>query len=763
MKRHTDYKKKKTGLFWRTLISYISVLLLPIIICSFYYFHSYNALKERTVASQHLMLENSGEQINSVYRDAITLGSHLQLNKYVIALANSKSTLGSSPVMDRYYLKKDLAALQISNAIIQRINLYFPDSGYIVNPVSTFEKSLLPAMEPKSNTMTDGDWEAVLSALQENRIICHANKEKNFIVIARNLLTDISGKPLAVLCIQIDNKSLLTRLQSRLLLEYSCAFALIDQEQLLLSAGSKDDSLSTLPAAKIASYFADTPNASFYETDYQGKVVIDYYPLQIPGTALISITEKKEYQAQMTRLLEIMLLTILFCIITGLAVIMYYSRKNYEPVSRILQFIGDTDEIIGPGKNEYHLIMKILAENRNEIARQKMMLKNNYLQKIFSGEIEFSQIPAQVAEQFSFNISFSTVCVVLLSVEGTGSLSEPEGLPGLAAFTIENVFQELLSPQFKESHFGIRKGKISVLIPISNQADRPLAQIEQLTEKLLEFLSDAFQLSLRAGISSLQPQDKIPEACLQADTALEYQRLFETGRICLYEMIPQKQIIGSIPLNTSEYILNLVTAGNQAQITEYFSNIEKNLEKCELSWADAKSCYYFFYQATVKLRLYCQTHYGLQPESLSFLDESFFSQSLPRALSQTCQAYLAVFEEIAESCKNPSYGQWGKDICRFIDNNYFDANLNLNTIAAHFQLSPSYLSKKFREQYQKSVIDYLYEVRIANAVSLLNETDLKIADIAQMTGFADSNAFIRIFKKLKGTTPGKYKEGILHA
>ena len=25
----------------------------------------------------------------------------------------------------------------------------------------------------------------------------------------------------------------------------------------------------------------------------------------------------------------------------------------------------------------------------------------------------------------------------------------------------------------------------------------------------------------------------------------------------------------------------------------------------------------------------------------------------------------------------------------------------------------------------------------------------------------DSNAFIRIFKKLKGTTPGKYKEGIL--
>lgn len=90
-------------------------------------------------------------------------------------------------------------------------------------------------------------------------------------------------------------------------------------------------------------------------------------------------------------------------------------------------------------------------------------------------------------------------------------------------------------------------------------------------------------------------------------------------------------------------------------------------------------------------------------------------------------------------------------------------NINLNTIAEHFQITPSYLSRKFREQYQKSIIDYLYEVRISNAVSLLNETDLKIADIAQMTGFVDSNAFIRIFKKLKGTTPGKYKDNILHA
>lgn len=200
----------------------------------------------------------------------------------------------------------------------------------------------------------------------------------------------------------------------------------MDQEQLLLAAGSKDDSLSALPIAEIASYFTDRPDASFYETKNQGKVY-----------RLLSVTDFR-YGAHIHYGKEGLsgsddpaagnhALTILICIFTGLVVIMYYSRKNYEPVSQILQFIGDTDESVGPAQNEYHLIMKILTENRNEIARQKMMLKNNYLQKIFSGEIEFSQIPEQVAEQFSFNLSFPTVCVVLLSVEGTGSLKNRRG------------------------------------------------------------------------------------------------------------------------------------------------------------------------------------------------------------------------------------------------------------------------------------------------------------------------------------------------
>lgn len=750
---HSQQGQKKTRLFWQTLLSYGSVLLFPILICSIYYFQSYGALKQRILSNQRLILENSAKEINAVFRDAINLGSHLQLNKYTVALSGGKATPDSTPQMDRYYLKKDLASLQVSNSIIQRINLYFPVSEYIVNASSTYKLSLLPYMEAQSNTLSSNDWSSILEALRQNRIICYSSETTNFITIAQTILTDISGAPSAILCIQLDKAGLLDRLQGQLLPEDSPVFALIGRNRIFLSTDEQGILLSSLP---LADFFGDRHEISRYTVTAKEEVIVDSCPLQISDTALISVTKVAEYRSQTNPLLMIMLLTILFCVLVGAAIIIYYSRKNYEPVSQILQFIQKSDVPLETDRNEYHFIMKILAQSRNEIEQQKNLLKNNYMQKILSGEIEFSQIPEQVAEQFSINLSFDSVCVVSLFIENTGNLAEPGNPLDLTAFTIENVFRELLGDSFHDHYFCVRNQKLSALVNVPSTASQPLEQIEYLTRKLLDFLQSSFQLALCAGISMIQTKEQIPDAYLQADIALKYQKLSDSGQICCYSSIPQEQSIGSIPLNTSEYVTNLVIHGNQSQICDYFAAIEKSTER--LSWTDAKSCYYFFYQTTARLQLYCQTHYGFQTEALNFLNEAFFSQSLPNALAQTREAYLKASVEIAEKLKSTPSDRWGQDIRRFIDSNYFDANINLNTVAEHFHLSPSYLSRKFREQYQKSVVDYLYEVRICHSITLLDDTDLKIADIAQMTGFVDSNAFIRIFKKLKGTTPGKYKE-----
>ncbi len=56
-----------------------------------------------------------------------------------------------------------------------------------------------------------------------------------------------------------------------------------------------------------------------------------------------------------------------------------------------------------------------------------------------------------------------------------------------------------------------------------------------------------------------------------------------------------------------------------------------------------------------------------------------------------------------------------------------------------------------------SPLKYLMQSRLKKSVRLLLETDSPIADIAIMTGFADSNHFIKNFRKSFGTTPYKYR------
>lgn len=750
---NTDKKKKTSGLLKKSFRSYVIVLLLPLLIFTFYCINSYSALKEKTYAGQHLILENTAEQLDAVLLDVNRLVSHLQLNRYAAALSNPNPSPYTSVPMNNYYLKQDLAPLQVTNSYIQEINLYFSELNYIINTSSAYNRSLLDYMTPNNNTLSAADWEFILTALPSKKRICFYREGKSFLALAMPLAADSGGRPLSVICVQIDLKLLQNILVSRLPSDYSGDFILINGETVLLSTGgSLPDALP--PVSELLAHFAAHPDAGIYQAN--PHTVVDYCSMQYPDMALLFFADSSGFHATVYHTLEIMLLSLLVCTLLGLMVIMYLSRKNYEPVSQILHFMRGTGAELDPESDEYRMIMKMLVENRNEIEKQRELLKNNYLQKIFTGEIDFSQISDPIARQFSLDSFSSFLCVVQFSVE---EASESESISDLTFFIIRNVYQEILAESFPDVYFSAQKRNIAALIRIPTDSGQPLGRVEQLTGQLIRFLSDTFRLSLKAGISGLQDREHIPDAYLQAGTALQYQILFETGDLCLFDAIPQKQTISSIPLNTSDYVINLVTQGMRSQLQEYFNTLNRELKKSVLSWQDARSCYYFFYQVTAKLQYYCQSQYGVSLEALSFLTEDFFAQSLPKAIAQACSAYLEACDEIAE--RRLSAVQWGRNICRYIENNYFDANLNLNSISTHFQISSSYLSRKFREQYQKSVVDYLYEVRVANALPLLENADLKIADVAQMTGFVDSNAFIRIFKKLKGITPGKYSQTIL--
>lgn len=92
----------------------------------------------------------------------------------------------------------------------------------------------------------------------------------------------------------------------------------------------------------------------------------------------------------------------------------------------------------------------------------------------------------------------------------------------------------------------------------------------------------------------------------------------------------------------------------------------------------------------------------------------------------------------------------------YIRHNY-QKNLTQDFIASLFYLNRSYLSTVFRKKTGKKFIDFLNDVRIEAAESLLEKSDQKMALIASAVGYDNVKYFFRVFKKRTGLTPEQYR------
>jgi iron complex transport system substrate-binding protein len=102
--------------------------------------------------------------------------------------------------------------------------------------------------------------------------------------------------------------------------------------------------------------------------------------------------------------------------------------------------------------------------------------------------------------------------------------------------------------------------------------------------------------------------------------------------------------------------------------------------------------------------------------------------------------------------KDPVY----RSIC-YIKAHYKET-ISLESLADKLNYSPSHLSLLFKDKTGLSPIAYVTKIRIDKAAELLKETDALIYTISSEVGYQDPHYFSRIFKKVKGFTPGAYRD-----
>ena len=95
--------------------------------------------------------------------------------------------------------------------------------------------------------------------------------------------------------------------------------------------------------------------------------------------------------------------------------------------------------------------------------------------------------------------------------------------------------------------------------------------------------------------------------------------------------------------------------------------------------------------------------------------------------------------------------------CRYVLA-HFHENINRDKMAETVNLSPGYFSNLFRSEVGMSFSDYLIQVRVENAKSLLRRFDLSVDAISKKCGFNSLAHFSRTFKDRCGLSPLKFRK-----
>lgn len=124
--------------------------------------------------------------------------------------------------------------------------------------------------------------------------------------------------------------------------------------------------------------------------------------------------------------------------------------------------------------------------------------------------------------------------------------------------------------------------------------------------------------------------------------------------------------------------------------------------------------------------------------------------------------FMDVFQEMIEKIRymmgtsGSSKDDYLEQILEYIQKHYKE-ELDLQSVANAFNFSYSYLSVYFNTHMGEGFNEYLNRIRIKKACELLTNHTYSIAQVSDLVGYSDHSYFCRVFKKITGKTPSKYR------
>lgn len=182
-------------------------------------------------------------------------------------------------------------------------------------------------------------------------------------------------------------------------------------------------------------------------------------------------------------------------------------------------------------------------------------------------------------------------------------------------------------------------------------------------------------------------------------------------------------------------ILNEIIKGNNTQANLHFKQ-----------YADR-------FTLTDKENLYIQINNGLLSRNIEMPESLIHSLKSTQDFQTFINMCCIKINEYYQS------KQYLTQVKNYIQSHYQHA-ITLEETAAVVNLSTSYFSNLFKQEFGETFIDYVTKVRLKKAIELMEENTYSLKEISFMVGYKDPNYFSRVFKKQYHDSPKRFQNEI---
>jgi len=785
MFRKMIIRRRSIVLTW--LFSYLTILLLPILLSCIVYILSVKTLESEIHQANKALLNQVSEATENYFADMERLNFELTWNIQVQELLFSRkySFIPNEYYYDLYQTTQHLKRYQLAYPQIDLFYIYMADRNTVILPSIVRETSFAYELLHRTRNLSYDYWLSILHQKNSKRFIPMTRLEEDGTEIRTVAVVSsyhtVKEHPIAANVVMIDQSRILKAFENMELFHKGYIFVMNEQNELLVSNSDKM-TLHHFPVEQMTA-----PSGLIYYSAGNQQYEVMYMISPRSGFKYVSMMPSSVFWEKAERVRNLTLVSISVSLLGGGILTSIFLKKHYYPVRRLVQSFSNKSEIrYNSDVNEFHFIQQAIDNTLLKMdsmatlmEQQRYVLRSNFISRLLKGRTD-GKIPIDESlEAFHMRFESDDFAVLIFSVDPDSpfyrkiAVIEPENKWKLLQFIVTNVVEELAS-RLNHGYVAEMDETFVCLVNFrqTRQEDRK-RELLRIAREAKQFLADHYSLGLTVSISGIHSRIAgIATAYSEALEAMEYKLVMGSKEILSYEELQTESAEGKevgyyYPLPVEQQLINFVKFGDFDNARQTFDDIiDRNFRRPAMSVSVAR-CLMLNLVSTLMKAI---GEIGNDQESTLILNPKQIDRivdcdtiwemrkQLTELLSHVCVYAADKRQQNMQQKRKQALDDLISRIFQLVAEKYADPNLNISMIGRQLDMKPTYLSKLFKEQTGEGLLDYINQYRIKQAKKLLKENGNNISDVAARVGYSDVNSFIRTFKKHEGITPGKFKE-----